>query len=107
MTPIQHPLCNDILLRPADMTADQCGDLHILRQLPDHPSGGTVASFWKPGANDLANLNHGGHSTTNNAIFFANLIFGWTIIGWFIVLIWAIAERETAKPTPPSPQTTL
>ena len=41
------------------------------------------------------------------AIFIANLVFGWTIIGWFIVLIWALAEMGTAKakqqPPPPLP----
>jgi hypothetical protein len=31
------------------------------------------------------------------AIAVANLIFGWTIIGWFIVLIWGLAESGTKK----------
>lgn len=30
------------------------------------------------------------------AIFLVNLLFGWTIIGWFIALIWACAERRYA-----------
>jgi hypothetical protein len=29
------------------------------------------------------------------AIYYANLLLGWTGIGWIGVLIWAIAERET------------
>ncbi len=31
------------------------------------------------------------------AIFVANLVFGWTIIGWIIVLIWALAEAGSVK----------
>ncbi|MEI6674491.1 MAG: superinfection immunity protein [Verrucomicrobiota bacterium] len=44
-----------------------------------------------------------GKSKRSTAIFVANLVFGWTIIGWFIVLIWALAERgsleNSATPT--------
>lgn len=33
---------------------------------------------------------------SNVGIFFINLLFGWTMIGWIIALIWAIvAERKT------------
>ncbi|AIZ02393.1 immunity to superinfection [Escherichia phage vB_EcoM_VR25] len=33
---------------------------------------------------------------SNVGIFFINLLFGWTMIGWVIALIWAIvAERKT------------
>lgn len=36
------------------------------------------------------------------AIFLVNLLFGWTIIGWFIALIWASAEaRYIAVPAVP------
>ena len=31
------------------------------------------------------------------AILVANLAFGWTVIGWFAVLVWALAERGTAQ----------
>lgn len=32
---------------------------------------------------------------SNVGIFFINLLFGWTMIGWVIALIWAIvAERR-------------
>jgi hypothetical protein len=31
------------------------------------------------------------------ALFLVNLLFGWTIIGWFIALIWACA-RESCTP---------
>ena len=39
------------------------------------------------------------------AILVANIVFGWTGIGWIIVLIWALAESGTAKQkqTPPPP----
>ena len=30
------------------------------------------------------------------AIFVVNLVFGWTIIGWFIALIWACADGRYA-----------
>ena len=26
--------------------------------------------------------------------FVANLAFGWTVIGWLAILVWAVAERE-------------
>lgn len=33
------------------------------------------------------------------AIFLVNLLFGWTVIGWFVALIWACAaERYVAVP---------
>jgi Superinfection immunity protein len=30
------------------------------------------------------------------ALFLVNLLFGWTIIGWFVALIWACAEQRYA-----------
>jgi hypothetical protein len=33
------------------------------------------------------------------AIFVANLVFGWTIVGWFVVLIWALAESGSMNKT--------
>jgi hypothetical protein len=36
----------------------------------------------------------GRHSRDAFGIFIVNLLFGWTVIGWFIALIWACsAER--------------
>lgn len=32
-------------------------------------------------------------SPRSAAIFVANFVFGWTIIGWIIILIWALAEQ--------------
>lgn len=54
MTPIKHPLCNDILRKPEGMTEEECGDLHIRRD------NGSVCSFWKPSAEELVALNAGG-----------------------------------------------
>lgn len=42
MIPIKHPLCNDILKRPATMTEEECADLHIVR------NQNSVISFWSP-----------------------------------------------------------
>lgn len=36
----------------------------------------------------------------SSAITVANLVFGWTIIGWFLILIWALAENGSAKKPP-------
>jgi hypothetical protein len=32
------------------------------------------------------------------AIFLVNLLFGWTVIGWFVALIWACAAAERYIP---------
>ena len=41
----------------------------------------------------------GRHKADAAGIFIVNLLFGWTIIGWFIALIWACtAERYVAVP---------
>jgi hypothetical protein len=38
----------------------------------------------------------GRHKPDTMGIFIVNLLFGWTVIGWFIALIWACsAERYT------------
>ena len=42
-------------------------------------------------------------SPRSTAIFVANLFFGWTIIGWAAVLVWALAESGTAKSKSQSP----
>jgi hypothetical protein len=36
-----------------------------------------------------------GHNKRDSAgIFIVNLLFGWTVIGWFIALIWAAASEH-------------
>jgi len=41
----------------------------------------------------------GRHKTDATGIFIVNLLFGWTVIGWIIALIWACAaERYVAVP---------
>jgi T4 superinfection immunity protein len=34
------------------------------------------------------------------AIFFVNLLFGWTILGWLAALIWAISEKTAQVKSP-------
>lgn len=58
MEPIKHDLCNDVLRRPADMTEEECGDLHISRTYDDGIH--YVHSFWKPEPEELAALLRGG-----------------------------------------------
>jgi hypothetical protein len=52
MTPIKHPLCNDVLKAPAG--DDNCDDLHICRE------NGEVWSFWRPNSEELAAIITGG-----------------------------------------------
>lgn len=52
MTPFKHPWCDDVLKAPEG--DDTCGDLHIAR------IDNAVMSFWKPSAEELANLVVGG-----------------------------------------------
>jgi Superinfection immunity protein len=40
----------------------------------------------------LIALLRGHHNTF--AIFLTNLIFGWTVIGWFITLIWSVTAKQ-------------
>lgn len=47
MTPVKHPLCNDVLCRPPGVSEEECRDLHIMRD-----STG-VASFWQPNAEEI------------------------------------------------------
>jgi hypothetical protein len=54
MEPVQHPLCNDILRRPENMTEEECRDLPIFR------SDEYVWSFWEPSLEELIALNRGG-----------------------------------------------
>ena len=34
------------------------------------------------------------HKRNIAAIFAVNLIFGWTVIGWFVALIWSVAYES-------------
>jgi len=36
----------------------------------------------------------GRHKANAVGIFFVNLLFGWTVIGWIIALIWACAAEN-------------
>ncbi len=33
-----------------------------------------------------------------HAIFFLNLLLGWTVIGWLAALVWACSSTSTAQP---------
>ncbi len=45
------------------------------------------------------------HHPQQGSIFFLNLIVGWTVIGWFAVLVWAFVGREETPKTGPSQAT--
>ena len=46
----------------------------------------------------------GRHKADAMGIFIVNLLFGWTVIGWVIALIWACAaERYVAVPVRAGP----
>jgi Superinfection immunity protein len=34
------------------------------------------------------------HVKSARAIFYVNLVFGWTIVGWVVAVMWAMAERN-------------
>lgn len=34
------------------------------------------------------------HVKSTRTIFYVNLVFGWTIIGWIVALMWAMSERN-------------
>ena len=34
------------------------------------------------------------HAKSTRAIFYVNLVFGWTIVGWIVAMMWALAERN-------------
>ncbi len=36
----------------------------------------------------------GRHNSDSVGIFIVNLLFGWTVIGWFIALIWACSGER-------------
>lgn len=36
----------------------------------------------------------GRHKTDAMGIFIVNLLFGWTVIGWFVALVWACAAER-------------
>jgi hypothetical protein len=54
----------------------------------------------------IASIRHSEHGT---GIFWVNLLFGWTVLGWIAALIWAVTERIeegviTAPQRPPEQQ---
>jgi hypothetical protein len=40
-------------------------------------------------------------SYDKSIIFALNLLLGWTVIGWFIALAWALASRDRRPERPP------
>jgi positive regulator of sigma E activity len=34
------------------------------------------------------------HVKSTRAIFYVNLVFGWTIVGWIVAMMWVMAERN-------------
>ena len=34
------------------------------------------------------------HVKSARTIFYVNLVFGWTVVGWIVALMWVIAERN-------------
>lgn len=40
-----------------------------------------------------------------NAIFILNFFLGWTLIGWVVALVWAVADDEDQKATNKAPRT--
>jgi Superinfection immunity protein len=41
--------------------------------------------------------------THRTGIFWLNLIFGWTVLGWIAAFIWAFAEQPSPKDEPARP----
>jgi hypothetical protein len=37
------------------------------------------------------------------SILWVNFIFGWTILGWIVALMWALAEKDSPKDEPAVP----
>lgn len=58
MKPIQTAQCNAVLAAPPGCTIEECKSLAVMR---GHFPNGTqvVVSFWKPDAEELAQLNAG------------------------------------------------
>lgn len=42
--------------------------------------------------------------TNTGAIFVLNLFLGWTLVGWVVALIWAVASDQQNRPAPHQPQ---
>ena len=40
------------------------------------------------------------HLKDASAIFYVNLVFGWTVLGWILALTWVIAEWREGRPVP-------
>lgn len=44
--------------------------------------------------------------TSASAIFVANLLLGWTLLGWILCLVWSFSgQRGAVKAAEPSPET--
>ena len=47
----------------------------------------------------------GGKKRNANSIFALNLLLGWSVIGWVVALVWALAnDAEAPAPAAPRPQ---
>lgn len=46
-----------------------------------------------------------GTKKNSTAIFWLNLLLGWSLIGWVIALIWAISKDDAPQTTPAQPET--
>jgi hypothetical protein len=42
----------------------------------------------------IASTRKTGHQ---GAIFFINMLFGWTVLGWIAALIWAVVEKPVIR----------
>ena len=40
------------------------------------------------------------HVKSFRTIFYVNLVFGWTIVGWVVALMWSMAERNELPTNP-------
>lgn len=43
----------------------------------------------------------GAKKRNNSAIFWLNLLLGWSVIGWVAALVWALTEEGAPSQTPP------
>lgn len=37
------------------------------------------------------------HNKDSTPIFFLNLFFGWTVVGWILTLVWALKKHNTSN----------
>jgi hypothetical protein len=61
--------------------------------------GFAIVSYLLPWViSEVRNAQHG------TAILLINIFLGWTVLGWFAALIWAVVEKPVeAKPSSPPP----